>query len=446
MSMVKPENTPDGTLTGMLNVFGDLWSSSSTAAVNSTITGTYTGTSTPINLEQWDFNCGPSTCDSGAIEGIISGVMGSPSPYTRLIGLYSNSSGAGGVVFGSYTGDFSSGAANLLGTAYVVDMGVMGLNPNDFASNVAVSIMTSDTVNMFHFNNHIQGANSPYDYFEQRLRFSVIPDWGIWRSSLSGRNQNPNLPTSGPWELLMSYDDANKLVTTYTFINSPDYASKYFNGLLRGSWADISSTPVSGIMVGETVGVFNASNYYRAIGMGVWMETARYLSMACVDNVCNTTGSGLDPDQQRLKDLKMPHVEVGRTNLSGALVSGSDYVSLLMNNVIFFANASGQKPQIWATSNINGSYAMATAGQINGLPIANQANRFTLSNGASSNPLTAEFQFLQWSSGKWYGSISSGVGTLSGGTFTGSIQFSGVGAGTYSGGTISGTGAGTVKP
>ncbi|MCX8026873.1 MAG: hypothetical protein N3A62_03305, partial [Thermodesulfovibrionales bacterium] len=212
-----------------------------------------------------------------------------------------------------------------------------------------------------------------------------------------------------------------------------------------------TSPPTTYIIAGETVGGFDPTNKnYSAIGMGVWLETNTFITHACgaTGNACNTTGSGLTSNQQRLQDLKIPHVEVGQTNLSGSLVSGSDYVSVVMNGVKFFATASGQKPSIWATNTVSGSYSMATAGQINGQPITNSVNSFTISNGAPSNPLTATFQFNLWDTAysRWVGSITQGSGNLPGGSYTGPINFNGVATGTFGSGSLTnGSAAGIVK-
>ena len=50
--------------------------------------------------------------------------------------------------------------------------------------------------------------------------------------------------------------------------------------------------------------------------------------------------------RSKLQQMNIPAFEVGRTNLSGSLIAGSDtsldYVSVMMNNVAFFAPSTGE--------------------------------------------------------------------------------------------------------
>jgi len=169
------------------------------------------------------------------------------------------------------------------------------------------------------------------------------------------------------------------------------------------------------------------------------METNRFLQMAA------------DPaGRTKLQQLNIPAFEVGRTDLSGSLIAGSgeslDYVSVLMNNVAFFAPSNGQKPGIWATNNVTGQYDFSN-GNISSDTITNTDNVISVSNGDNIN---ADFQFTHWNktNNTWTGAIKNGNGTLSGGSYNGPVDFRGAGAGTLTGtnsGSLSGTAAGIVK-
>ena len=136
-----------------------------------------------------------------------------------------------------------------------------------------------------------------------------------------------------------------------------------------------------------------------------------------------------------------PAVEVGRTTLSGSLVAGPadqlDYISVIMNDVVFLAPSTGQPPTIWKTDTISGSYRF-------GPNITNGAGSIPVSNGKG---ITGNFNIGQWGNSAWSGTID-GQGNLSGGSYNGPTQFQGSANGSYSGatsGTFSGTGSGTAK-
>jgi hypothetical protein len=148
--------------------------------------------------------------------------------------------------------------------------------------------------------------------------------------------------------------------------------------------------------------------------------------MACPNGTCNTTGSNLTSAQQALKDLNIPVVEVGRANFSG----NSDYLSVTMNDVIFFANQAGQKAAMWATGSVSGTYSST--------PMVGTA--VTLSGSAGS----VDFTPRVWQDGKWLATIS-GSGINVGSAPNNSLTINGAGAGTYSSGSLSGTAAGTAK-
>lgn len=140
----------------------------------------------------------------------------------------------------------------------------------------------------------------------------------------------------------------------------------------------------------------------------------------------------------------LPSVEVGRVTLSGALVAGSqtamNYLAVTMNNVVFFAPSTGAPPSIWSTNNVTGTYTFGSS--LNSTNITN--NAFSVGNG---HGLSAMFQFQNWNTGSntWSAAITNGSGTLSGGSYTGNITFSGTGSGTIAPGAISGTASGTAK-
>lgn len=136
-----------------------------------------------------------------------------------------------------------------------------------------------------------------------------------------------------------------------------------------------------------------------------------------------------------------PVVEVGRTTLSGALVSGPsgqlDFISVIMKNVIFLAPSTGQPPTLWNTGDISGAYHF-------GPNIVNGVSSIPVSNGRG---ITGNFNIGQWGNNNWSGSAS-GQGNLSGGSYTGPVNFQGGVNGMHTGGTsgsFAGTGSGTAS-
>jgi hypothetical protein len=94
---------------------------------------------------------------------------------------------------------------------------------------------------------------------------------------------------------------------------------------------------------------------------------------------------------------------------------------------------------------VNGQYSFSTPGQLGGIAITDPANAFGISNGGT---ISADFQFQQWNSGAWTGTVSNGNAPAGIGSYTGPVQFNGGAAGTFSGtteGSLSGTGAGIVQ-
>jgi hypothetical protein len=144
--------------------------------------------------------------------------------------------------------------------------------------------------------------------------------------------------------------------------------------------------------------------------------------------------------------VNVPSVEVGRTSLTGSLFAGPaggyDYMSVLMKDVVFLAPSTGQRPSIWSTNSVSGNFRFGS--YINSRNITSAGNVIPLSD---ERGLDADFQFTRWNatSNKWDATITNGTGTLSGGSFTGPINFSGDASGAIGTNTISGTAKGVVK-
>jgi hypothetical protein len=240
--------------------------------------------------------------------------------------------------------------------------------------------------------------------------------------------------TLGLW-LGEAYASSSLISTTFQFESmyvAPDNStviSTYFNSTSSvpfiaptyGYFGTIASDsePITGILVGETIGQFDASKF-SAQQMGVFIETRKLLSM-------------LETQTDVLRNLKIPTDQVGRATFNGT--DGS--VSISLNDVIFLANNSGAKALIWATGNVNGTYSSPPS----------VGSSIPLSSSTSGVTGSVNFTFKKWESNKWLAEIQ-GSNINLGPSPNDNLTVQGVGAGRYTGstsGTISGTAAGIVK-
>jgi hypothetical protein len=235
---------------------------------------------------------------------------------------------------------------------------------------------------------------------------------GLWLGEANTGSFSSNLTTPFQFESMYVAPDNSTVISTY-FTNT---SSSPFIAPTYGYFGTIGpSEPVTGILVGETIGQFDASKF-TAQQMGVFIETRKLLSM-------------LETQPNVLRNLKIPTVEVGRATFNGS-ASG---VSISLNDVIFLANQAGAKALIWATGNVNGTY---TSPPTIGSTIM-----------LNSSVGSVDFTFKKWESNKWLAEIQGSVINL-GSPSNNNLKVQGVGAGRYTGdssGTISGTAAGIVK-
>ncbi|MCI4625771.1 MAG: FecR family protein [Candidatus Magnetoovum sp. WYHC-5] len=259
-----------------------------------------------------------------------------------------------------------------------------------------------------------------------------------WQADGSG-SYSGVAPTSDWAGSIDDYDSATNIKRKHVKIEGTawDTTTNTFAGSARGSWAHTDSgVGQTGIYVGEVSGTFDPAQFtFNMIAGGASMETAEFLQ-----KVQTATG------QQELSLLNIPSVEIGRTNLSGSILQGSDYITMKLNDVIFFADRSGNTPQIWATDSISGEYSLL-GGSIN--PIDSKT-LIPLFNGSN---LRANMAIQQWeqvgtqAAGVWSATVS-GSGTVPG-SYAGEFNFDGLAAGQINGsttdsGSVTGTAAGVA--
>lgn len=429
----------DGYLYALMGGTTSLWTATETNPASVTMMGEYYAGDVPHiwNTEIYSYNYitggsttydNPDTPDSesGAYYGYIGGidlpsaVSGQRSLEGRLVALYIDPPDADGV---SRAGILKG---SLTSKAYP-DINMFEMDGGIYPTQVVSSIgITPDNLNYSILYEFTPGIGSGTFTGGESITFQSVSlqmmnienqNWGI-ENMMAYRAFNGS--TSDTWSASINADAYNSI--NRIEVSGMQWSNNKLAGSTVGYRADISSTPSTGISVGETLGTFNPIDYttgtWQAVQMGVWLETNKFLEM-----VNDVSGAG----KAVLQALNIPCVEVGRATLTG---SGNNFTNLQMTDTTFFAYSSGAAPKIWATGSVTGTYtappALSTSIQLSG------------------GPLNANFDFKAWdsASGKWLSTIN---GT---GGYNGSTSFQGAGAGTgatATSGTISGTGAGVVK-
>ena len=433
------------TLIGLMGGTESLWTGTSSFLS----LGTY-DTESLYNGALWGVDIGaePSgfTSDGGAFLGIMGGISLNDNLEGRALALYIKPNGegyeTGYIISDNISGSLYPGIGEyeLGGDLISVSMGTTSISPDNlswdgfYGDSPSLRLGKASGTIEGDIEGHVGGQTVSL----------VDQPWGILWGSGGGSYTDilsPNWIATAKGESYgLVYGEEGAYWDFVGIWGSQTIGSQWSDNKLLGTttgyFADISSTPITGITVGETLGTFDPNLYtWQAIQMGVWLETNKFLQMA-------QSPEGI----AKLQQLNIPCVEVGRTNLSGALLANDDYVSMVMDNVIFFAPNTGAKPSIWATNEVTGRYTFTVPGQLDGVHITDPVNQFNISNG---NGISADFQFKQWDNGKWLGTIENGKAQpLSGGSYSGDVDFHGAGAGGYTGttsGSISGTAAGVAK-
>ncbi|MDW8095080.1 MAG: hypothetical protein RMI63_08700, partial [Caldimicrobium sp.] len=305
-----------------------------------------------------------------------------------------------------YNGSFSLYVVPLGNVSSTTPFEITGFNPSlPITGNGTFTIQNNSytmILQTFTFVNHV------FQHILGQERF------GIFNLVVAG-NSTVNIDPFGDLdsytlELNSSLTTGNPLIL-YTKYTKYPYPLSYSDGLVYGAFANRDlNNPITGIVVGRSIGLSNSTHWVLPMS-GMYLETNKLLDLL-------KTAEG----QRKLRDLNVPAVEVGRVTLTG---SGGSITNLTMRDTIFLAPSSREKPLIWATGSVTGTYS--------GNPLNTSVN-------ISGGGLTASFTINQWDNGKWTASIT-GSGTLS----THQIEFKGLGAGQYGGNNFTGTAAGYVK-
>ena len=357
----------DGTLNAVMQGTSTLWTATEETSVTARINGTYSANSSLPHI--WfennihSFNSADSTnttSDGGAYRGFIGGREINSASNAMFTGLYVDPLGHIGFLKGNFTGTISGSTLSMNGGLYPIQMGTDTISPEDFYNGITTGS----------FDVSGSGSATASGTFNS-MNITGHSDWGISQMILGGTYGDS---MTNAWTLSLGGSYGAGYIFDADLTGSL-WSSDRVDATAAGYWADArTSAPATGIYIGETTGTFNPLDHtWQAVTSGVWLETNRFLQMA-----------GDSDGRSKLQQMNIPAFEVGRTNLSGSLIAGSetslDYVSVIMNNVAFFAPSTGEKPGIWATNNVTGQYDFSH-GYLTSGNITNTDNVIAISNG-----------------------------------------------------------------
>ena len=216
------------------------------------------------------------------------------------------------------------------------------------------------------------------------------------------------------WYIPYSFDSETIKGGGY-LLSFPDAEGLWSNNLISGKgvgyWVNLDDI-ATGVCGADLKGTFNPDNTtWQTAAMWAGMDTETFLAMA---DTANTAG------QEKLAQLNIPCIEVGRTNLAG----NNENLYVNMTDTTFFAYSTGVPPRIWATGDVSGSYTSDPS----------VGTRVRLSGTSTTCNINANFDVQKWDPSVY------GSGTVAGDP----IEMSGAAAGTYDTDTFSGTGAGVA--
>jgi len=430
--------TGDGSFTADMGSFETLWTSSAGTPAGTFIEGTYSpNSSLPhiwFNQDVFSFNGSDSTkttFDGGAYAGFIGARETDNNIDAIFGGIFIDPSGNTGILAGEFSGFADGSSLDMNGGLYPVQMGTTNINPAVLYDTLQTSVFSMSVPRLIDDAVLISLSSGT----NLTMNLSGQSEWGISQMLMGGTYADI---VNDAWAISLS----GSLADGHEFsadLNGSRWSGNKLDASIAGFWADArTESPSTGIYIGETAGTFNPGDHtWQAVAYGVILETKRFIQMA-------STGAG----RNKLQQLNIPAVEIGRTSLSGSLLAGQegafDFVSVSMNDVIFFAPATGQKPGIWATNSVTGQYDF-THGFLDAGNITGADNVISISNGKE---LSADFHFTGWNGNTWKAAVKNGTGNLDGGSYNGPVDFNGVAAGTHTGsgsGSLSGTGAGVAR-
>lgn len=261
-------------------------------------------------------------------------------------------------------------------------------------------------------NGQPMGAIQADETYQKAMRVHSEVSGGLVYQERKGRYAGP---ISDDWQ--MDSDSWTEAGTWHHALEKSCFSEGRITGKGYLSWAELSRS-LTGVGGGEVTGSFDPNQQtYETAEIWALVDTASFLRLAQEE-----------AGRQRLSELNIPCVEIGKTDLAGS----SENLSVSMNDVTFFAYSTGDAPEIWATESVGGTY------QAEPVP----EDTVTL----SGEGIEAQFKVTHWESNRWGAGIE-GAGTLerSDRREPSDLEFKGTGAGEYGEGRFSGTASGLAE-
>jgi len=296
-----------------------------------------------------------TTYDGGAYVGSIGGIAREDGSLAdqldaRFIGIYIDPDQNAGILKGSMTGSGYEdlGIYELNGT---IDSIVM---EEGFGTAPEAMTYNGTNTDIIEGSGSSGGYNIYIDYLTT-LEYSLTgADWGISQIESYG-TYDEGIGSDGWIASVWSGGDREE----WREIDGPQWSDGHISADIAGAWVDIADAQ-TGVSGGELMGIFDPNNLnWRVFGTEAWIETSKFLAMAATDE-----------GRAKLAQLDIPCVQVGVVTLEGGYTSpvgGPEVWHVTMNDVEFFAYATGADPKIWATGDVQGivndtAYAGSVAG------------------------------------------------------------------------------------
>jgi hypothetical protein len=397
------------------------------------------------------------TADGGAYWGTINGVnqvngpAGSKGSLSGLIaGIYIDPSNKAGIMRGQFDGvlDTVNKGWSAQGTIMTSLMSSTAIAPADLPNNIVRSALSSGLVEV-NFDPASSPASSQFSASMANLNDSKNKDWGVWNTSLSanvnlnGADLNNPSNLNGSWQY--TEKDANNTITKIVAAqtNNNTISSGVVQGTTVGYYGD-GTSGTTGILVGDSRTASEPGRFdpwkttLQMAQAGLWLDSNKLAANLATDE-----------GKKRLKELNVPVAEIGRATMTGAWSAGTSSMNVTMKDMVFLAPNTGDRPSIWSTGNVGGSYTGNPLGA--SVPLSG--------GGANLSGLNANFKVQQWNttSNTWLSTVTNGSGTYTnfipkpgnGLPTSVPLSFQGAAAGAIApgktGGTFSGTGAGIAK-
>jgi len=168
------------------------------------------------------------------------------------------------------------------------------------------------------------------------IHYSGVEGFGVWESYMHGTGLD-----SDEWYVRLIDEHPTSVHWVEAFGDRHTTVNE-ISGQAPGAWVELGST---GVIGGEIKGTFNPNNW-QAVALGAYLETSQFLGM-------QATTEG----QAQLQQLNIPSVEIGRTSLSYENLTAETLQSVNMNDVVFFAYSTGGDPRVFASNDVNGTFA-----------------------------------------------------------------------------------------